>query len=93
MQDLFDTPKATVVGVFKEVFKYNPVPALERYDGPKLSVITSINETPLSVHKLVSKLPHKLITGTGHWLQLDKPDEYNQIMDEFITSVESASYL
>jgi len=87
MQDLRDTSKATVVGVFKELFKYNPVPALERYDGPKLSVITSVNETPFSVHNLVSDLPHKKITGTGHWLQLDKPEEFNRIMDDFFTSI------
>jgi pimeloyl-ACP methyl ester carboxylesterase len=88
MQDLRDTPKATVVGVFKELLKYNPVPALSCYDGPTLSVITSINETPLSVHNLVPKLPHRMVTGTGHWLHLDKPKEYNQIMDEFLSSVD-----
>jgi len=89
MQDLHDTPKATVVGVFKELLKYNPALALERYDGPKLSVITSINETPFSVHNLVANLPHKVITGTGHWLHLDKPREYNQIMDEFLLSIDN----
>jgi pimeloyl-ACP methyl ester carboxylesterase len=91
MQDLHDTSKATVVGVFKELFKYNPVPALERYDGPKLSVITSVNETPFSVHNLVSDLPHKKITGTGHWLQLDKPEEFNRIMDDFLGSIGTGS--
>jgi pimeloyl-ACP methyl ester carboxylesterase len=87
MQDLRDTPKTTVVGVFKELFKYNPVPALERYGGPQLSIITSLNETPFSVHNLVPDLPHKEITGTGHWLQLDKPEEFNRIMDDFLTSI------
>ena len=87
MQDLRDTAKATVVGVFRELFKYNPVPALERYAGPKLSVITALNETPFSLHKLVSDLPHKVITGTGHWLQLDKPAEFNRTMDEFLTAI------
>ena len=89
MQDLRDTSKATVVGVFKELFKYNPVPALERYHGPKLSIITSLNETPFSIHNLVSDLPHKVITGTGHWLQLDKPKEFNRIMDDFLTSIDN----
>ena len=93
MKDLRDTPKATIIGVFKELFKYNPTPALERYDGPKLSVITSINETPFSVHNLVPNLPHKMITGTGHWLQLDKPEEFNQIIDEFLSSVDNGSHL
>jgi len=92
MRDLHNIPKATVVGVFKELFKYNPVPALERYDGPTLSVITSINETPFSLHKLVPNLTHKIITGTGHWLQLDKPEEYNQIMEEFLSSVDNGSH-
>jgi pimeloyl-ACP methyl ester carboxylesterase len=91
MQDLRDTPKATVVGVFKELFEYNPVPALERYDGPKLSIITSLNETPFSVHNLASDLPHKMITGTGHWLQLDKPEEVNRIMDKFLTSIDNGN--
>ena len=91
IQDLRNTPKTTVVGVFKELFKYNPVPALKRYDGPKLSVITSLNETPFSLHKLVSTLPHEMITGTGHWLQLDKPEEFNRIMDDFLASVDNGS--
>ena len=87
MQDLRDTSKATVIGVFKELFKYNPAQAVERYDGPKLSVITSINEIPFSVHNLVPNLLHKKITGTGHWLQLDKPEEFNRIMDNFLSSI------
>jgi pimeloyl-ACP methyl ester carboxylesterase len=91
MQDLRNTFKVTVVGIFRELFKYNPVPALERYDGPKLSVITSVNETPFSVHNLVSDLPHQKITGTGHWLQLDKPEEFNRTMDDFLSSIGNGS--
>ncbi len=91
MQDLRDTPKATVVGVFKELFKYNPMQALARYGGPKLSVITAVNETPFSIHNLAANLPHTMITGTGHWLQLDKPEEFNRIMDEFLSSVDNGN--
>lgn len=87
MQDLRNTSRVTVVGVFRELFEYNPVPALKRFDGPKLSIITSHNETPFGVHNLVSDLPHQMITGTGHWLQLDKPEEFNRIMDDFLTSI------
>lgn len=92
MQDLRDTPKATVVGVFQELFSYNPVPALKGYNGPKLSVITALNETPVSLHNLVPNLPHKKITGTGHWLQMDKPEEFNRIMDDFIATFTFGAY-
>lgn len=88
MQDLRNTPKATVVGVFQELFKYKPVPALESYNGPKLSVITVLNDTPVSLHNLMLDLPHNKITGTGHWLQMDKPEEFNRIMDDFLATVD-----
>jgi pimeloyl-ACP methyl ester carboxylesterase len=91
MQDLRDTSKATVVGVFKELFKYNPVPALKRFARPKLSIISSHNENPFALHNLVSGLPHQKMTGTGHWLQLDKPEEFNRIMDDFLASISNGS--
>lgn len=91
LQDLHSTSKETVVGVFRELFKYNPVPALESFKKPKLSVITSQNENPIALHNLVSDLPHQKITGTGHWLQLDKPEEFNWIMDDFLASIGEGS--
>jgi pimeloyl-ACP methyl ester carboxylesterase len=91
MQDLRNTSKVTVVGIFRELFKYNPVPALERFDGLKLSIITAHNENPFALHNLVSDLPHQKIIGTGHWLQLDKPEEFNRIMDDFLASVGECS--
>ena len=88
MQDLRQTPKETVLGVMEDLFKYNPVPALERYGGPRLSVISPFNEMPFSLHNLVHDLPHKLMTEVSHWLQMDKPAEFNQIMDEFLAQVD-----
>lgn len=91
MQDLRNTARVTVVGIFRELFKYNPVPALKRFAGPKLSIISSHNENPLALHNLVSDLPYQKIAGTGHWLQLDKPEEFNRKMDDFLASVGNGS--
>jgi len=84
IQDLQDTPKKTVVAITKELFNYNPLSALNQYKGPKLSVITSINEIPHSLHKLAPHLPSVKVNGTGHWLHLDKSKEFNQILEDFI---------
>ena len=89
MQDLRSTPRATVTGALNALFRYEPVAALNRYHGPKLSVITPLNETPLALHKLVPDLPFTTLTGTGHWLQMDKREAFNQILDGFLASIEN----
>jgi pimeloyl-ACP methyl ester carboxylesterase len=38
----------------------------------------------MSLHRLGKGRPHRIVTGTGHWIQLDKPDELNRMLDEFL---------
>jgi pimeloyl-ACP methyl ester carboxylesterase len=33
-------------------------------------------------------MPHLTVTGTGHWIQLDRPDEFNRILDDFLAQME-----
>jgi pimeloyl-ACP methyl ester carboxylesterase len=88
IQDLRNTPQETVVGIFKATLQYDPLPALGGYRGPILSIITPFNDAPYSLHRLHPALPHRKFHGTGHWLQLDKPVEFNRLLDEFLLSVE-----
>lgn len=36
------------------------------------------------MHDLGADLPHTTLTGTGHWLQMDRPEEFDRILDEFL---------
>jgi len=90
MADLRATPKETVVGSFRAHSEYDPLPALQRYVGPKLSVITPVNDAPFGLHNLGANLPHTTFTGTGHWLQMDKPEEFNRVLDEFLARIEAS---
>ena len=83
MADLEATPKEIVVGFFKAGRDYDPLPALRSYGGPMLSVVTPINDEPFSLHNLGTGLPRTTFTGTGHWLHMDKPEEFNGILDGF----------
>ncbi|HET6778109.1 MAG TPA: alpha/beta hydrolase [Gemmatimonadales bacterium] len=83
--DLKSTPKETVIGVLREVMKFDPDPALTRYHGPKLSVVTPHNDLAFSLHRLGPGFPHQVVEGTGHWIQLDKPEVVNRLLDEFLT--------
>jgi pimeloyl-ACP methyl ester carboxylesterase len=89
MQEIRIMPKEMVLSLIKEQFSYDPLPALTRYKGPKLAVVTPLNDTSSSLHNLVSDFPHAVMTGTSHWLQLDKPEEFNRILDEFLYRVDT----
>ncbi len=63
---------------------YDARPALARYAGPKFAIVTARNDDPLSIHNAVSGFRHTVIRGTGHWIHLDKPDEFNKVLDGFL---------
>ena len=78
------TSRDTVVGVLKATATFDPKPSLAAYRGPALAVITPSNNYSFSMHRLGAGMPHRVVEGTGHWLQLDKPEEMNRILDRFL---------
>jgi pimeloyl-ACP methyl ester carboxylesterase len=82
--DLRETPRDTVVRGLNAVMAFDPKPALAGYRGPTLAVITPANDYPYSLHRVGTGLPHRVITGTGHWLQIERPAEFNRILDRFL---------
>lgn len=83
LRDLRATPRATVVGGFRAAMQFDPASALARYRGPTLAVVTPHNDAPFSLHQ-VGKLPHRVIEGTGHWIQLDRSAEFGKILAGFL---------
>jgi hypothetical protein len=90
MDDLGATPKVTSVWSFRELCEYGPLPALRRYDGPTLAVVTPVNGARFGLHYLGVGLPHTAVSGTGHWLRMDKPGEFDRILDGFLARVRAA---
>jgi len=88
LESLRKLPREAVVQLTTDLFHYNPVPSLTYYSGPKLSVVTPQNDTPASLHRVVPEMEHTVVSGTGHWIHLDKPVEFTRILDEFIHRVE-----
>jgi pimeloyl-ACP methyl ester carboxylesterase len=72
------------LSLIQAVFNFDPLPALQRYHGPKLAVITPEQDNPHDLHRLAADLPHTVVTGTSHWLHMDKPAEFNRILDGFL---------
>jgi pimeloyl-ACP methyl ester carboxylesterase len=90
LEDLHRTDEAAIAGALESSFRYQPLPALARFGGPKLTVVSDMNSLPISLHNLVQDLPMKLIPGTGHWLQMDRPAVFNRVLDELVAAAEAA---
>lgn len=84
MADLRATPRETVVASFRRLTEHDPIPTIRSYAGPLTLVLSDIGDNPSAAHHHVADLPHAVIHGTGHWLQLDRPDELNARLDAFL---------
>ena len=84
LADLRATPKESVLRGLHAVMGFDPKPALSAYRGPTLAVITPANDFPYSLHRLGAGLPTRVIDGTGHWLHIERPGEFNRILDQFL---------
>ena len=80
-------PREPALSIIRAIFEFDPLPALNAYRGPKMAIVTVHGDTSNDLHHLVPDLPHKLITGTSHWPHMDKPEEFNQMMDGFLGTV------
>jgi pimeloyl-ACP methyl ester carboxylesterase len=66
---------------------YDARPALSRYPGARFAIVTARNDEPLSLHHATPGFRHVVIRGTGHWIHLDKPEEFNKALDGFLASI------
>jgi pimeloyl-ACP methyl ester carboxylesterase len=89
IEDLRLTHEDAVAAAVEAAAEFAPLPALARYGGPVLSVISEANSLPYSLHNLLPDLPVQLVRGTGHWLMMDRPEVFNGILDAFLEQVES----
>ena len=83
--------KEAVYATLASTLTFDPVAALRAYPGPKLTLVTHLNEGPEAYQNLVPELPSEKVEGVGHWLQLDAPEHVNEAMDRFLRSLTARS--
>jgi len=80
-------PRDVSLSLIGAILAYDPVPALQRYPGPKLLIDTPHGDSPHALHKLVPTIPRQVMTDTSHWAHLDKPVQFNRLLDAFLANV------
>jgi pimeloyl-ACP methyl ester carboxylesterase len=79
-----DASKAMIAATFA----YDPIPPLTTSTTPLLVIDTAHGDNPNALYRqLMTKPPREVITGTSHWPQLDKPDQFNRLLDAFLVEV------
>ena len=62
---------------------YSPIAVLSGWRGPILSVISEMNALPYSLHRLLPEIPAEVLRHAGHWLMMDRPGPFNEILERF----------
>jgi pimeloyl-ACP methyl ester carboxylesterase len=77
-------PRATALAIIETSLTYDPLPALRSFRKPILLIDAG---GPGTLHSQAPTLPHKSIGGASHWLQMDRPAEFNAALDGFLGTV------
>jgi pimeloyl-ACP methyl ester carboxylesterase len=78
-------PRALVVNATVAILDYSVLPDLATYraaGGRAMTVTADKNQGPLTLHALMPDLPRRHVAGTSHFLALDDPAAFNQVLDQ-----------
>ena len=89
LADLRATPRDTVVRGMEALLAHDPTEAIEPYPGPVLVAWHPGYDQPSSLHRVMPELPAVRLEGGSHWIQMDRPERFNRILDAFLAGVES----
>jgi len=81
-------PRHVSLALIRSTFAYDPLPGLRDYPGVVMT--TTICDSPFDLHKQVPDVPDAAVTGSSHWVQLDRPEAFDRILDAFLARVDDA---
>lgn len=88
LEDLRATPPDTVIRGMEALLEHDPAAALAPYPGPVLVAWHPGYDQPSSLHRVMPELPDVRFEGDSHWIQMDRPERFNRIVDDFLEGVE-----
>ena len=87
LAEMTSVPKEPSLAIMRALFADDPLAALARYKGPRLVIYTPQGDTPNDLQNAVPGIAKKRIDGTSHWPHMDKPEEFNRVLDAFMATV------
>ena len=81
------TPADVIASALDSLRYFDAKQAVEAYKGPRLAIYAAPIQSPMSLNVQFPEIPARKMDGVSHWLMMDKPDEFNAILDEFLASI------
>ena len=69
------------------LYTFDPAAALSLYRGPRLHIASFLADNPVAIHRAFKDMPVQVIPDASHWLMMDRPEEFNRLLDEFLTGL------
>lgn len=85
------TIPASRAGVGKAWAEWDAAAALDAYQGPLKILGTDINDGPYALYALRPDIPHEVIHGTGHWLQIERPNIVADAIRKLVLQIKDQS--
>jgi pimeloyl-ACP methyl ester carboxylesterase len=79
--------RPAAIELTRDLLRYDAARALRSFPGPKAAIMTPRNDSPTSIHNAVRGFTHAMVEGTSHWIHLDKPAEFNRVLDRLLGEV------
>lgn len=75
------------IGALDSLRYFDAKQAIDAYHGPRLAIYAVPIQSEASLNVQFPAIPAKGMQGVSHWLMMDKPDEFNALLDQFLATV------
>jgi pimeloyl-ACP methyl ester carboxylesterase len=87
MRSLRATPREVFIAASSGLYGFDPLGAMAPYRGPSLHIASFLADSPQAIHRAFPEMQVRVIPDASHWLMLDRPEEFNRLLDEFLRSL------
>ncbi len=87
MASLHATPREVFTKATLGLYSFHLKEALARYSGPRLSIASYLADKPAAIHRADPGITLRVVAGASHWLMMDKPEEFDRYLDEFLAGL------
>ncbi|HVS03213.1 MAG TPA: alpha/beta hydrolase [Thermoanaerobaculia bacterium] len=90
LDELAATGGEVLAPSLEAVMGWEPLAPLRRYQGPRLCLLSLLNDAPESLARLAPELPARTVREGSHWLMLDRPQAVHQALSRLLDQAAGA---